>query len=269
MQSQRAKKLWAKSGRQSMSRNPVAYLDRRIRRKLEKWNFERLSNRYRSYGPDRQFPILSPEWLIHREILYGGLQKKVRRNLVSPHDPRTPAELATSGMSGGDRMLHHGYAGTYSENLARFDRERRLTIAEFGILRGNGLAIWCDLFPNSRVMGFDIDVAHFENNRKNLIDRGAFSANVPEIYRYDQYERSERLLASILAGATVDICMDDGCHTDEAILLTMESVMPHLSEKFVYIVEDNDRVHEKIERRYPKLSVESHGKLTVVTDKGA
>ena len=64
-------------------------------------------------------------------------------------------------MRGGDRMLFNGYAKDYSRYLKSFDCDRRLIVAEFGILRGNGLAIWCDLFPNARVLGFDIDTSHF------------------------------------------------------------------------------------------------------------
>lgn len=236
-----------------------------MRRKLRRLKAKFLYNRYERFDRDHPFRKSSPQWLIHREVLYGGIHKHIPVGLVSPHDPRTPAELQSYKMRGGDRMLHHGYAGKYAQNLRRFDCERRLVIAEFGILRGSGLAIWCDLFPNSRVLGFDIDTAHFENNRQNLLDRGAFSANLPEIHEYDQYQPSEELLASILDGDKVDICIDDGCHTDRGILCTMESVMPHLSGDFVYFVEDNAGVHRKIELGFPDLAVEAHGQLTVVT----
>ena len=239
-----------------------------MRRKLRKWKIEFLYNRYKRFDRDRRFRKPSPQWLIHREILYGGIQTNVPVRLVSPHDPRTPAELQSDRMRGGDRMLHHGYAGKYAQYLKRFDCERRWVIAEFGILRGNGLAIWCDLFPTSRILGFDIDTAHFENNRSHLLDSGAFSHNAPEIHEFDQYVRSEELLASILQGDTVDICIDDGCHTDEAILCTIESVLPHASADFVYFVEDNARVRDKIEAAHPELDIEAHGQLTVLSRTG-
>lgn len=226
---------------------------------------ELLYNQYKRYGRDHHFRKSSPQWLIHREVLYGGIHTNIPVGSVSPHDPRTPAELQTDRMRGGDRMLHHGYAGKYSEYLERFDHDRRLVIAEFGILRGNGLAIWCDLFPNSRILGFDIDIAHFENNKPHLLNRGAFSHNIPEIHEYDQYVRNDDLLASILHGDTIDICIDDGCHTDEAIMSTMTCVMPHMSGKFAYFVEDNGLVHKKISREFPTMNVDSHGQLTVVT----
>ena len=56
-------------------------------------------------------------------------------------------------------MLHNGYAKYYSKYLtkyldeAKIDSNQRLVIAEVGILRGNGLAIWCDLFPEFKDSG--------------------------------------------------------------------------------------------------------------------
>ncbi len=97
-------------------------------------------------------------------------------------------------------MLFHGYAGDYSRWLRQFNHNDRLIVAEFGILRGNGLALWCDLFPNARVIGFDIDIGHFERNQENLINMGAFSRNRPEVHEYDQFIENQDFLRDILGG---------------------------------------------------------------------
>ena len=162
-------------------------------------------------------------------------------------------------------MLFHGYAKDYSKYLKPLDREERLVIAEVGILRGNGLAIWCDLFPNSRILGLDIDTSHFEENRQNLLDRGAFSSNNPEIHTYDQFIPGKETLSEILRGDKFDICIDDGCHLDEAILCTLESMMPHLSRRFLYFIEDNSNVHNAIKFQYPNLDVLHRGQMTIVS----
>ena len=167
-------------------------------------------------------------------------------------------------MQGGDRMLHHGYAAKYSEHLSRFRQEENLVIAEFGILRGIGLAIWCDLFPRSRVLGFDIDLSHMNDNMDDLARRGAFSRNRPELHRYDQFVHSEDLLGDILKGDTIDICIDDGCHLNEAIMCTMRSVMPHMKSPFVYFVEDNEFVFDEIGREYPDNDLEADGRLIIM-----
>ena len=237
---------------------------RKAQKKLKKAAIGIQYKRYNNLDHNHQFPAASVDWLIHREIVYGGIQKGVTRRKVSPQDPRTEKIVGTAGMRGGDRMLFHGYAKDYSKYLKPLDRDERLVIAEVGILRGNGLAIWCDLFPNSRILGFDIDTSHFEGNRQNLLDRGAFSSNSPEIHTYDQFVPGETILSEILRGDKIDVCIDDGCHFDEAILCTMRSVMPHLRDRFVYFVEDNNEVHTTIRSSYPGLNVYSRGPMTVI-----
>ena len=98
----------------------------------------------------------------------------------------------------------------------------------------------------------------------DLIKRGAFSRNRPELHRYDQFVHSEDLLRDILQGDTIDICIDDGCHFDEAIMCTMRSVMPHMSSAFLYIVEDNRSVFREIEVEYPDIKLKSVGNLTIM-----
>ena len=236
----------------------------KVRKKLTKIRSGSLHRRFQKLGPNHYFPKATADWLIHRELIYGGIQRNVQKRKASPHDPRSESKIMSNRMRGGDRMLFHGYAQEYARYLKLFDFENRLVIAEFGILKGNGLAIWCDLFPNARILGFDIDTSHFEENRQNLLDRGGFSSNSPEIHTYDQFVPSRDLLVEILKGDKIDICIDDGCHLDEAIVCTMKSVMFHLNKKFVYFVEDNRKVHKEIESLYPNLSVIPWEKLTIV-----
>ena len=236
----------------------------KFRKKLKKFAFNYRLKRYGKLAADHKFVRASKSWLVHRELIYGGIQSNVNIWQTSPFDPRSKSEIESDRMRGGDRMLFNGYAKDYSRYLKSFDCDRRLIVAEFGILRGNGLAIWCDLFPNARVLGFDIDTSHFEGNRQNLLDRAAFSLNSPEVYKFDQFVENEDYLGKILRGDTIDICIDDGCHFDEAILCTMRSVMPHLSERFVYFVEDNIEIQDKIRSSYPALRVYSRGMMTVI-----
>ena len=113
------------------------------------------------------FPIGSWEWLALTESHYGGFK----------------VGSATGENRGGDRMspFYHGYGETYAEFLKPFlaNRMKRITLVEVGILNGSGLAIWCDLFPNARVIGLDLDLSNFERNRPFLESKGAFEKNPP------------------------------------------------------------------------------------------
>ena len=206
-------------------------------------------------------------WFIQTEIRYGGIHKLVPRVRISPFDPRSKEETARGGMTGGDRMLHHAYAKYYSHYLPQLGRslEQGCVIVEVGILRGTGLAIWCDLFTSARVVGLDIDLGHFLQNRQELLSRGAFSRNFPEVYVFDQYCDNRGYIRRILKGDRISVAIDDGAHTISAGLLTFASILPHLADDFVYFVEDNRHIQQELARRYPQLTIELFGELTIVT----
>lgn len=238
--------------------------------------FSKLRRRIRAKRSDRELARFvrlsaaaipgSREWLIGKEAEYGGFVTGVPRDVVSPYDPRSESELREGGMTGGDRMFHHGYGAKYAEYLLPWAAAGRpLTLVEIGVLQGSGLALWCDLFPQGRILGLDIDLSHVRRSLPTLKQRGAFRSNEPELHEFDQFVDNRDLLASILGGDRIELCIDDGFHSEESILRTMESVLPHLAERFVYFIEDNDRIHHEIERRYPQLEVDSEGELTVLS----
>jgi len=272
-------------------------------------------------------------WLRGREQRYGGMHTNVKRRTVSPLDPRAPQQVAKGGMTGGDRMTHHGYAPAYARAITEHcmaavapevlraletkfaggvnlklrparpsphdtqpnpksvfdghrmqsdgdprvhnyaptyaanlpDSESRITLVELGILRGVGLAIWCDLFPNARVIGLDVDTSHFRDNEADLLRRGAFKKNKPEVIEFDELapDAGARLKAA-LAGSAIDVFIDDALHYDAAILKIMAAVMPLMAKGGIYFVEDNVKVHKAIRKAYPRLAVESMSEMTVI-----
>ena len=202
------------------------------------------------------------DWLIGIEIKYGG-----KSWVVSVENNSIDSEGSSYMATGGDRMLHHGYARYYEKFLHPYvqNRDHPIVFCEVGVLAGTGLAIWCDLFPYARCIGLDVDLSNIERNMENLLNLGAFSENSPELFEYDQFVESSEYLKEILGGDTIDIFTDDGNHSDEAIMTTLKSVAPHLSEQFVYFVEDNWEVHKQIKSEYPEWTVYSDCELTVVT----
>ena len=204
--------------------------------------------------------------LVELENKYGGYQSGVPRRQVSPSDPRPAEKVFDGGMIGGDRMSpdRHNYAPVYARHLkGRIDKP--VVLVEFGILTGTGLAMWAELLPaGSRIIGFDIDLSHFSDNRDDLERLGAFQNNPVETYELDQFVDNTELLSEVLGGDYVDIVIDDGCHFDNAIMQTLLSVWPFLAAGFVYFIEDNRRVHDQIRPAFPKLTVENHDMITVL-----
>lgn len=210
----------------------------------------------------------SSGWFIQKEKQYGGMHTNIPRRKVSSLDPRSSIEIVTGGMTGGDRMSHHGYARYYEKYLVPYiESKNHLTVVEVGVLKGVGLAIWCDLFPHSRVMGFDIDLSHFQDNYENLKGRGGFSLNSPEVYEFDQFIDNTHLINDIVGNNKIDIIIDDGFHSVESILTTINSVKGHLSDFFVYFIEDNSEVSGFISDMYSSFNVDSFGELTILTSK--
>ena len=180
-------------------------------------------------------------WLIKLERTYGGRVTDVRRSEVSPYDGRTQVEVRHGGMTGGDRMsfVHNAYGARYSRLIPELIGREVDVVVEVGILRGTGLAIWCDAFPDARVVGLDIDPSHFEENMPTLVHRGAFSRNQPEVYKYDQLGPCDGLLADVFDRDRIDFLVDDGLHTTPAIVSSLRKLVPFMSTGGIYVIEDN------------------------------
>jgi hypothetical protein len=208
------------------------------------------------------------EWLVFTEAKSGGFVTDVPRNKVSEFDPRTAAELKIGGMRGGDRMspAHHNYAPQYARYLKPFIN-RRVVLVEIGVLKGTGLAIWCDLFPTGRIIGLDIDLEHIRSNMDHLLQAGAFRRCKPELHVFDQFEDNKERLRSMIGRDKIDIVIDDGLHWNETILRSFRDFLPLMSESFVYIVEDNPAFHCEIASKYPYLIVRDFGELTVISER--
>lgn len=212
----------------------------------------------------------SRSWLVEREIRYGGYVSGLERHRLSDLDTYS-LQWDDHSLAGGDRMnpRRHNYGPLYARYLRPFvESGAPITLVEVGVLRGTGLAIWSDLFPDGRIIGLDIDLTHFESNLGGLLRSGAFKAKNYEVHLFDGFMDNSRNLSQILQGKAVDIVIDDASHADESVLATFESIRGHLARNFVYFVEDNKDVHSELNERYPQYRVEPFGEMTVVTASG-
>lgn len=240
---------------------------RLTKRKLKAWF--RSPKFYAEKAKDRLFGINSSffnhsiesfapgslEWLALTETFYGGLQL---------------GGAATKVNKGGDRMSphHHGYGAAYAEYL-KPHLGKPVKVLEVGILNGTGLAIWCDLFPDSRVVGMDIDLSNFQSNLPELERLGAFKRNRPELHEFDQLDRAkaDRVLKEVFGDVRLNVVIDDGCHSIESIKVTFAVMKPFLAERFVYFIEDNFDTYDQMAHQYPEYRWRSRGEITIVTNR--
>lgn len=205
--------------------------------------------------------------LISKEIHYGGKVSNIPRNKVSPKDPRSKEELNSGGMIGGDRMLHHSYSQYYAKYLLPYLKKTNISIVEVGILKGTGLAIWSDIFPNAKIFGFDIDINHYLKNIPNLKKQKAFKKIKPKVYNFDQFKNNKLLLKKLFSKNKINICIDNGFHSDKTAMNTFKQIKPYLSKDFIYFIEDNKTIYSEIRKKYPQYTMYNYGELTIIKNR--
>jgi SAM-dependent methyltransferase len=123
------------------------------------------------------------------------------------------------------------YFEIYDRHLSRF-RGKEVHILEIGIYSGGSLDMWRDYFgPGCHIYGVDIEPAC-----------RAYESNGVKVFIGDQADRSfwSRFRAEVPA---LDIVIDDGGHTPEQQITTIEELLQHLRPGGVFICED---VHGRI-----------------------
>ena len=209
----------------------------------------------------------STKWLQSTEIYFGGYHSNIERRKVSKLDPRSKKELMTGGMIGGDKMTDHNYAPIYSKYLKEFSFDDELLILEFGILKGTGLATLSKLFSNSYILGLDIDLEYFKNNRAYLEGKGAFENGKLELGICDQFNINQNQLGSILRSRKIDICIDDGFHSLETIANTARAIKPFLNKKHCVFFEDNNKSFSTVNEILGHISnVKSYKEICVASN---
>eukprot|EP00293_Proteomonas_sulcata_P003618 CAMPEP_0184327108 /NCGR_PEP_ID=MMETSP1049-20130417/142920_1 /TAXON_ID=77928 /ORGANISM="Proteomonas sulcata, Strain CCMP704" /LENGTH=299 /DNA_ID=CAMNT_0026649345 /DNA_START=197 /DNA_END=1093 /DNA_ORIENTATION=+ len=181
-------------------------------------------------GNTREFE----RWLIKKENHYSG-------GVV------TGVPCADSGgfCRGGDRMSskHHRYAQCYAKYLHERSKiwrsNRGAMVAEIGILKGSGLALWSDLFSERvQIHGFDKVLSNTQGNMQTLRNKGAFEKNNLALHELDQLVDNRELVGRLALNASFLFVIDDGLHTPDSMIHTFDSFQPYLSKDFLYVLED-------------------------------
>lgn len=124
---------------------------------------------------------------------------------------------------GTDKATFHGFTDIYDEYFTSL-RHKNLTILEIGIDKGYSIYTLRDYFTNSQIYAIDcVD--------KTLLNDGKFIFSVG-----DQADRDYML--NLFPGVEFDIIIDDGGHGMEQQQVTLETMLPRLKSKGIYILED-------------------------------
>jgi len=128
---------------------------------------------------------------------------------------------------------HTTYFDSYDHFFDAY-RGKEITFVEIGILDGGSLFMWRDYFgPNARIIGVDL------NPEAKKWEKEGF-----EIYIGSQSDKSfwNEFVRNV---GKIDVVLDDGGHTYNQQIITAESLLPHINDGGVLVVEDTHTSYMK------------------------
>ena len=121
--------------------------------------------------------------------------------------------------------LLHDYLRKYEKYLP-FDREEPIKILEIGVLEGESLCVWKKYFPNSKIIGIDINpyCKKFESEDVTVEIGSQFDSEFLKMIgeKYGPF----------------DMVLDDGSHINEHVIFSFKELFKYVKPQGVYIVED-------------------------------
>jgi hypothetical protein len=162
------------------------------------------------------------------------------------------AELIKCYLAAGyPSIKHSSYFQVYEEVLSKY-RNRSITFVEIGVLGGGSLFMWKKFFGDAaRIIGIDLNPEAMRWTKEGF-----------EIFIGSQEDPNfwKSFFNSV---GPVDIVLDDGGHSNSQQIITAHSVLPHIRDGGVLIVED---VHASYMRDFgnpSKYSFMSYSKSVV------
>jgi len=187
------------------------------------------------------------------------LERKFSPNMVSLPRVQSPLDKTQQPPNnrGADKMHSRGmnYANAYGELLRDRDPKR---FVELGVFTGVSLAMWCELYGNAEVIGLDVDLDRIA--RTDLMNRGAFEVNEPQVFEWDAFDPKP---LSVLED--VDVFIDDGPHVTEAVVMVAEFMRDRMAPGGLFIVEDMRNGVDILRQVFPHGKLFKHGMLNAVT----
>jgi len=121
------------------------------------------------------------------------------------------------------------------------------TIAQVGAYQCNDVAMWAELFPESRIYGFDRNLQNCHDNWQFLKKKG-FQDDLVTLHLLGNQTQEEQLtksLEGVLGSTKPSIVLDDGCHEAQCSISTFKSFRPLMQRHFLYFIEGSHGTEEK------------------------
>ena len=126
-------------------------------------------------------------------------------------------------------FLTHGYA-PYYEKYFSDKRKSVKRIIEIGGMTGSSAAALVMYFPNAILYTLDINYERNNVHSKRIKKINTDQTSISELKLFIKNEKIDKY--------TIDLIIDDGAHTDKAILTSLKELMPYVSKNGYYVIED-------------------------------
>ena len=153
-----------------------------------------------------------------------------------------------------DKGSKHSYDKIYEQYFQPI-RDLPLNFLEVGIFNGNSIKAWLEYFPNATIYGIDF----FDRVNPEDIE----ILKHPRV-KWLQSDSTIPTLTSVVLeswpNVTFDVIIDDGLHTPEANMKTLQSLMPLLNKSGFYFIEDVFPFHVMKPREKENPWIKKHSK---------
>jgi hypothetical protein len=131
--------------------------------------------------------------------------------------------------------LAHNYTAVYDEYMGEY-RDKNITMLEIGL--------WCPYFPGASVRAWSRYFSSVRYYGIDIVDCTKLSSENVFIDIVDQ--RNENDLNNYIKDKPkFKFIIDDGCHEEDAIVISLGNLFPHLESGGIYFIEDLHVVDKK------------------------
>lgn len=138
-----------------------------------------------------------------------------------------------------DKDSCHSYAEIY-DDLFKDLFDKKINLLEIGFDRGGSAQLWCNAFPNAKILSMDIDISKHTKDALNSFKN--FSLKKIDAYSKEAVDSLEEKF---------DIIIDDGPHTLESFFSLIKLYLPKLKKEGLLLIEDvqsHDWISQIIEK---------------------
>lgn len=125
-------------------------------------------------------------------------------------------------------IKHDHFFSVYDSHLYQYKDKSDLKILEIGVYNGGSLYMWKKYFPQSKIVGIDIDpyTTRWRSDNHNI-----------RVYIGDQCDI--KFLQKVVDNeGPFDLIIDDGGHENSQIITSLDFLFDHLKPGGTYVVED-------------------------------